>query len=113
MTLGENIKIVRMQKKMSQADLAKAANVHQKNISKYENDGVVPSALILKEIAKALGVSADYLLGSEKDDVIKDTTLLRFFKEIDKMPDDLKNALLKVVEAYVQNYRAKQALADS
>jgi transcriptional regulator with XRE-family HTH domain len=83
-------------KKMSQADLAKAANVHQKNISKYENDGVVPSALILKEIAKALGVSADYLLGSEKDDVIKDTTLLRFFKEIDKMPDDLKMPCLKL-----------------
>ena len=96
----------------NQADLAKAANVHQKNISKYENDGVVPSALILKEIAKALSVSADYLLGSEKDDVIKDTTLLKFFKEIDNMPDELKNALLKVIEAYVQNYRAKQAFSE-
>jgi hypothetical protein len=45
------------------------------------------------------------------NDVIKDTTLLKFFKEVDNMPDDLKNALLKVIEAYVQNYRAKQAFS--
>jgi len=111
MTLGENIKIVRMQKKMSQAELAKSANVHQKNISKYENDGVVPSALTLKEIARVLDVTTDFLLGSEKDDVVKDVTLLKFFKEVDKMPDNLKGALMQVIEAYVQNYNAKQAFA--
>ena len=70
--LGERIKIVRIQKKMSQADLANAAGVHQKNISKYEGGGVVPSALILKEMARALGVTADYLLGSDQDDLLKD-----------------------------------------
>ncbi len=112
MTLGENIKFVRIQKKISQAELAKAANIHQKNISKYENDGVVPSAITLKEIAKALGVTTDYLLGNDKDDIIKDTILLRYFKEIDKMPDDTKSAMLKVIEAYVQNFRTKQAFSD-
>jgi len=111
MTLGENMKIVRMQKKMSQAGLAKLADVHQKNISKYENDGVVPSALVLKEIARALGVTTDFLLGSQSDNVIKDVKLLNFFKEIDNMPDNLKGSLVQVIEAYVQNYKAKQAYA--
>ena len=112
MGLGEKIKLVRMQKKMSQSDLAKAADVHQKNISKYENDGVVPSALVLKEIAKALGVTSDFLLGNELDDTIKDVSLLKFFKEVDKMPDDQKMALKTVIEAYVQNFKAKQAFAS-
>ena len=113
MTLGEQIKFVRMQKKMSQADLAKAASVHQKNISKYENDGVVPSAIILKQIAIALAVTTDYLLGgNSQQDTIKDTVLLRHFKEVDNMPDDQKNALLKVIEAYVQNFKAKKAFAS-
>jgi hypothetical protein len=31
--------------------------------------------------------------------------------EIDNMPDELKNAMVKVIEAYVQNYRAKQAFS--
>ena len=97
---------------MSQSDLAKAADVHQKNISKYENDGVVPSALVLKEIAKALGVASDFLLGNELDDTIKDVSLLKFFKEVDKMPDDQKMALKTVIEAYVQNFKAKQAFAS-
>ena len=107
--LGERIKIVRMQKKMSQADLASAANVHQKNISKYEGGGVVPSALILKEMARALGVSADYLLGGDQDDIIKDTELMKHFKDIDKMPDDLKSALITVIEAFVRDAKTKQA----
>ena len=112
MGLGEKIKLVRMQKKMSQSDLAKAASVHQKNISKYENDGVVPSALVLKEIAKALGVTTDFLLGNEFDDTIQDVSLFKSFKEVDKMPDELKTALKTVIEAYVQNFKAKQAFAS-
>jgi len=112
MGLGEKIKLIRMKKKMSQSDLAKAAVVHQKNISKYENDGVVPSALVFKEIAKSLGVTADYLLGNELDDVIKDVSLLKSFKEVDKMPDNQKSALKTVIEAYVQNFKAKQTFAS-
>ena len=107
--LGERIKIVRIQKKMSQADLANAAGVHQKNISKYEGGGVVPSALILTEMARALGVTADYLLGSDQDDVIKDTELLKHFKDIDKMPEELKSALITVIEAFVRDSKTKAA----
>ena len=65
---------------------------------------------ILLEIARALGVTADYLLGNEQDgNVIKDTDLLKYFKEVDKMPEELKGALMTVIEAYVQNFKAKQA----
>jgi transcriptional regulator with XRE-family HTH domain len=111
MSLGERIKLVRMQKKMSQSELAKLAQVHQKNISKYENDGVVPSALTIKGIAQALEVTTDYLLGAEREDVIKDTTLLGFFKEVDNMPDEAKEALSRVIQAYVRDYKASQAYA--
>jgi transcriptional regulator with XRE-family HTH domain len=110
MILGEKIKFVRQQKKMSQIELAKAAGVHQKNISKYENDGVVPSAMVLKGIADALGATADYLLGSDEGDAIKDSVLLKYFKEVDN-PEELKSALLTVIEAYVQNFKTKQAFA--
>ena len=112
MTLGEKIKLVRSQKKMSQADLANGAGVHQKNISKYENDGVVPSALTLKALAKSLNVTTDYLLGGTDDDIIKDTELLNSFKEIDKMPDKFKSALMDVIQAYVRDYRTRQAYAQ-
>ncbi len=111
MNLGARIKIVRIQKKMSQSELAKQADIHQKNISKYETDGVIPSAVTIKAIAQALEVTTDYLLGTEQEDIIKDTALLRYFKAIDKMPDELKQPLIAVIEAYIRDVKTRQAYA--
>lgn len=109
MTLGEKIKIYRLKKKFSQQDLGNLVETHQKNISKYEQDAVIPSATTLKKIADALEVSTDFLLGGDNDNVIKDITLLKYFKEIDNMPDDNKQALLKVIDAYVRDYKTQKA----
>ena len=111
MSLGERIKITRMQRKMSQSDLARQAEVHQKNISKYENDGVVPSAMTLKAIADALNVSADYLLGSDREDVIQDKELLSFLREVDKMPEEMRKAIMVVLDACVRDAKTRKAYA--
>ena len=101
MTLGEKIKIARMQKKISQQHLSEVAQTHQKNISKYEQNLVIPSAVTLKRIADALHVTTDSLLGSELENTIKDTNLLKQFKEVDNLKDEDKNALMKVIENYI------------
>lgn len=111
MTLGEKIKLTRMQKKLSQQQLADKAGVHQKNISKYESNDVVPSALTLKAIADALEVTADYLLGSDEA-AIKDTALFQQFKAIDNLPDQEKNALVSVISAYIMYHKTKRAFAS-
>lgn len=108
MTLGEKIKIVRSKKKISQQDLGNLAKTHQKNISKYEQDLVVPSAITLKAIADALDVTTDYLLGNEEN-TIKDTELLRQFKEVDNLPDHLKNSLLEVIKAFTRDFKNRQS----
>ena len=111
MTLGEKIKLARMQKKISQQQLSEAAQTHQKNISKYEQDLVVPSAITLKRIADALHVTTDYLLGSELEDAIKDTALLKQFKEIDSLKEDDKSALMKVIENYILAAKTRNSFA--
>jgi transcriptional regulator with XRE-family HTH domain len=108
MTIGEKIKIVRAKKKISQQDLGDLAKTHQKNISKYEQDLVVPSATTLKAIADALDVTTDYLLGNEEN-IIKDTELLKQFKEVDNLPDDLKHSILDVIKAFTRDFRSRQA----
>ena len=108
MTLGEKIKLARNKKKMSQQELSEKAGTHQKNISKYEKDLVIPSATTLKAIADTLDVTTDYLLGNE-DNTIKDTALLKQFKEVDNMPEDAKEALMQVISAYIRDYRTRQA----
>jgi transcriptional regulator with XRE-family HTH domain len=110
MTLGEKLKTARQRKKLSQQELGKLANTHQKNISKYEQDLVVPSALTLKSIAEALEVTTDYLLG-EEDFTVKDTTLMSHFQVVDKMPDEDKTAIMKILAAYIRDFKTRQAYA--
>lgn len=112
MTLGEKIRIARTNKKMSQQDLSEKAGIHQKNISKYEKNIVIPSAVTLKAIADALQVTTDYLLGSDETKVIKDIALLNQFKEIDKTADDTKRALMTVINAFIRDYKTRQAYSQ-
>lgn len=66
MTLGDRIKSLRSREKLSQADLARALNVHQTAVSQWETGRTAPDSDILPNIAKMFDVSTDYLLtGSE------------------------------------------------
>lgn len=111
MTLGEKIKLARNHKKLSQLELSEQAGTHQKNISKYEQDLVVPSALTLKKIADALSVTTDYLLGDENEVNIKDTTLLKQFKQMDELNSEEKSAIVKVIENYLLAARTRKQFA--
>ena len=59
--LGFNIKIERLRKKYTQMQLAEIIDVHNDTIQKIENGKQNPSALILYDISKALGVTIDSL----------------------------------------------------
>lgn len=111
MTLGEKIRIARTKKNMSQQDLSEKAGTHQKNISKYEKDLVVPSALTLKSMADALDVTTDYLLGNEEN-TIKDTSLLKQFNEIDHLPEDTKSPLMIIINSYLRDYKTQLAYSN-
>lgn len=66
MTVGERIKMRRIELGWSQDDLAKKAGYYAKpTISKYENAGNDISMKQVSRIAKALGVTTAYLMGWE------------------------------------------------
>jgi len=60
--LGENLRKLRLQKKLSQGDLAKALNVDRAYISNIENGRMNPTLSTLEKIAKALNISSSKLL---------------------------------------------------
>ena len=65
--LGEQIKKLRMNKGMSQVQLAEKLNVIKQSVSNWENEYIMPSVDMLIKIANFFNVSTDYLLGlSEK-----------------------------------------------
>lgn len=61
--LAERLRLLRSEKKLSQAEFAKIVGLSTNGYQRYELDEREPTAPLLVEIAKYYKVSADYLLG--------------------------------------------------
>jgi transcriptional regulator with XRE-family HTH domain len=62
-SLGKRVKIARIERDISQQELAALTGLRQSHVSLIENDRHDPSASAVRALAEALDVSADYLLG--------------------------------------------------
>mgnify|MGYP001798401896 CR=1 FL=1 len=112
MTIAERIRFTRQQQKLAQNELAEMAGISPKSLSRYELGSSIPPADSLKEIAKALGVSADYLL-DEENVQIKDKELFKKFEIIQAIEDrDTKNMIVRFLDLVIRDAQAKKAYAS-
>ena len=65
LSLGENLKTVLDEQKVTQKDLAKKLNIAPTTLNGYISNKREPDLETLKNIAQALGVTVDFLLGVE------------------------------------------------
>lgn len=65
--LGETIKALRLEKGLTQPQLAQLIGVSNGIISIWENNVNEPKASYIKKLAETLNVSADYLLNIENN----------------------------------------------
>jgi len=110
MTIAERIRLIRQQRKLSQTELADKADVNLKSLSRYELGSSIPPADVLKQIADALGVSADSLLSDEQTNV-KDTELLKKFEAIQDMEGDTRNMINNFLDLAIRDYKAKKVFS--
>src|SRR3954454_16595737 len=66
---GEIIRRLRQEAGMSQAGLAGAAGIHQRQINRYESGEQQPALDVARRLARALGVTLDELAGVPSDRV--------------------------------------------
>jgi len=111
MTIAERIRVARQQRKLSQTELADRAGVNIKSLSRYELGASVPPADLLKNIADALGLSADALLSDEQL-VIKDKELLKKFEVIQDMDGETKAMIINFLDLTIRDFKAKQAYSS-
>lgn len=62
MSLGENLKNIRLERGFTQKQLASAVDINRVNLAHYESGTKMPSVAILTEIANTLDCSIDRLL---------------------------------------------------
>jgi len=108
MTIAERIRLIRQQNKMSQTELSEKAGINLKSLSRYELDASIPPANALKDIADALGVSADVLLSDDQVS-IKDKELLKKFEAIQNIEGNTKNMIIEFLDLAIRDAKAKQA----
>ncbi len=65
MSLGDNIKLIRENRGLSQSELAEKIGLQKQNVSAYERGVKVPNIEKLTAIADTLRCSTDRLLGRE------------------------------------------------
>lgn len=86
MKIGNNIRKIREQKKLSQKEVAPT------QYSRLENDKVTPSLQTLVKVAKVLEVHLDTLVYGQddlwKEVKVKDKSLIEKIKLIEELPEE-------------------------
>jgi transcriptional regulator with XRE-family HTH domain len=116
MTLGQRILKLRKEKKWSQDVFGEKISIHGKTIARYENDSIVPSAVVIKKMAETFGVTADYLIFGENGEgilsTIQDREVLKRFEKIDKLDDENKTMLIKIIDLFLRDSHSKELYKD-
>ena len=109
MSLGQKITKIRKEKKLSQVDVASYVGVSRDAISKYERDDIVPSVENANKIAQILGVSLDYLMSEDDNLEVVDIDMLNRMKEIQRLNEDDKSTVIKIIDAFIRDTKTKKA----
>lgn len=111
-TFGKKMKEAREAKSFSQAELARQIGVHHSIIGKYERDEVKPTVDVIKKLAEVLETTAGFLMGESSDmNVLKDPAMLKRLNELDKMDNEDKTHIVKVIDAFIKSIKLKDIAA--
>ncbi|HRP56701.1 helix-turn-helix transcriptional regulator [Agriterribacter sp.] len=93
---------------LRQYQLAQKIDASREIIGKYERNENLPSIEMVAKMAKAFGVTVDFLIG-EGENASYDKETVERISDIQKMDADTKNVLFNVIDTYIQNFKTKQA----
>ena len=96
---------------LSQLDIASYVGVSRDAISKYERDDIIPFVENANKIDKFLGVSVDYLMSEDDNLEIVDIDMLNRMKEIQRLSEDDKTTVVKIIDAFIRDTKTKKAYA--
>ena len=103
---GERLKEIRLGRGLTQQELGDAVDVSNRVIAYYEQDGAQPPGPLLVDLARALSVTTDELLGVEplKEKITpKQARIRKRLQRVEELPAADQRAVLKFVDALVEN----------
>ena len=113
-SFGERMARLRYAAGFSQRELAAELGIAQRMVAYYEKQTQHPPTHLLPMLAKALGVSADELLGIESSKPtkkVKDNRLWRRFAQIEKMNQKERRQILQLLDTFIEREQLKKKAA--
>lgn len=112
--IGERVKELRVQRGLTQQQLADKVNLTYVQIGRYERGGTMPGGDALKKLADVLGTTTDFLMNGDQDAntaaLLKDRELLHLFKQVEGLSASDKVLVKTFLDAFVTK-RQLQKLA--
>jgi len=108
---GEKLARLRQAAGYSQRDLASELGISQRMVAYYEKETEYPPTHLLSLLAKVLKVSADQLLGLEKEKGNgrhHDNRLWRRFSQVEKLPTPLRKQIVQILDAFLEREKLKK-----
>lgn len=107
---GDRLARIRRARGITQAQLAKAVSVSRRVVAYYEADDAQPPGAILVDLARALAVSADQLLGLKpvrRAAPPKSRKLLKRLEKVEALPRGDQKAVFEYIE-FLRSRRAEK-----
>lgn len=104
---GARLAEIRQGLGMTQAELAVAVGVSRRVIAYYEHEDAQPPGAMLVDLAKALRVSADQLLGLKTPKEKKSprtARLLKRLQKVEQLPATDQRVVLKLVDGLLERH---------
>lgn len=101
--------LLRKKKGLSQAELGKAIGTSGDVVGRYERNIITPSIEVVSNIADALDVSIDFLVG--KTNIVVDKNMLDRLEDISKLPEEKKDYVFGLIDMCLRDFKAKRAYA--
>lgn len=108
--IGKRIAILRLHQGLTQVALAAKLGMSQPLLSRYERGELRLHGGLIAELAKALNVPSDEILGLAKPKKngfrpVKDRRLLNLVQDVDRLPSRDRQTLVKTIERFLKGSR--------
>ena len=93
---------------MSQDEVGKLVWVHGAVIGRYERDEVKPSIEMATQLAEALEVSLDYLVGAT--DILLEKSIVNRVLDIQKLKENDKQHVFALLDAFIKQTKLQSIM---
>jgi len=108
---GARLVALRKRAGYTQTELARELNVTRRMIAYYEGETAYPPSALLPQLAQALGVNLEELLGTQpvrKATKAVNTRLHRRLQQIEQLDPTEKRQVLQLIDAFIERGQLKR-----